>query len=65
MRDSLGAWLRGLSLPVKIGRLADPPASAASLAEESAAAASALAGLAEEHGNISATGVWSCSTPTT
>ena len=52
VRDSLGAWLRGLSLPVKIGRLADPPASAASLAEESAAAASALAGLAEEHGNI-------------
>jgi outer membrane protein OmpA-like peptidoglycan-associated protein len=52
MRDSLAAWLRGLGLPAKIGQLADPPGSAASLAAESAAAASALAGLAEEHGNV-------------
>jgi outer membrane protein OmpA-like peptidoglycan-associated protein len=52
VRDSLAAWLRGLNLPVKVGQLADPPGPAASLVAESAAAASALAGLAEEHGNV-------------
>jgi outer membrane protein OmpA-like peptidoglycan-associated protein len=52
VRDSLAAWLRGLSLPAKIGQLTDPPGPAASLVAESAAAASALAGLAEEHGNV-------------
>jgi outer membrane protein OmpA-like peptidoglycan-associated protein len=52
MRDSLAAWLRSLGLPAKLGQLADPPESAASLVAESAAAASALAGLAEEHGNV-------------
>jgi outer membrane protein OmpA-like peptidoglycan-associated protein len=51
VRDSLATWLRGLSLPAKISQLADPPGPTASLAAESAAA-SALAGLAEEHGNI-------------
>jgi outer membrane protein OmpA-like peptidoglycan-associated protein len=52
VRDALAAWLRGLNLPAKIGHLADPPGPAASLVAESAAAASALAGLAEEHGNV-------------
>jgi outer membrane protein OmpA-like peptidoglycan-associated protein len=52
VRGSLTAWLRGLSLPAKIGQLADPSGPTASLAAESAAAASALAGLAEEHGNV-------------
>ena len=52
VRDSLAAWLRGLSLAAKIGHLTDPPGPAASLVTESAAAASALAGLAEEHGNV-------------
>jgi outer membrane protein OmpA-like peptidoglycan-associated protein len=52
VRGSLAAWLRGLSLPAKIGQLADPSGPTASLAAESAAAASALAGLAEEHGNV-------------
>ena len=52
VRDSLAAWLRGLSLAAKIGQLTDPSGPAASLVTESAAAASALAGLAEEHGNV-------------
>lgn len=52
VRDSQMAWLRGLNLPVKIGQLAGPAGPAASLVAESAAAASALAGLAEEHGNV-------------
>jgi outer membrane protein OmpA-like peptidoglycan-associated protein len=52
VRDSLAAWLRGLSLAAKIGQLTDPPGPASSLVTESAAAASALAGLAEEHGNV-------------
>ena len=51
VRDSLAAWLRGLGLAAKIGQLTDPPGPAASLVTESAAAASALAALAEEHGN--------------
>jgi outer membrane protein OmpA-like peptidoglycan-associated protein len=51
VRDSLAAWLRGLSLAAKIGQLTNPPAPA-SLVTESAAAASALASLAEEHGNV-------------
>jgi outer membrane protein OmpA-like peptidoglycan-associated protein len=52
VRDSLAAWLRGLSLAAKIGQLTGPPGPASSLVTESAAAASALAGLAEEHGNV-------------
>jgi outer membrane protein OmpA-like peptidoglycan-associated protein len=52
VRDSLAAWLRGLSLAAKIGQLTDPSGPPASLVTESAAAASALAGLAEEHGNV-------------
>jgi outer membrane protein OmpA-like peptidoglycan-associated protein len=50
-RDALSAWLRGLGLLGKLGRLEDPPESAGSLNAESAAAASALAGLEEESGN--------------
>ena len=52
VRDSLAAWLRSLSLAAKIGQLTDPPGPASRLVSESAAAASALAGLAEEHGNV-------------
>jgi outer membrane protein OmpA-like peptidoglycan-associated protein len=52
VRDSLAAWLRGLNLTAKTGQLADPHGPAASLVAEIAAAASALAGLAEEHGNV-------------
>ena len=52
VRDSLAAWLRGLSLAAKIGHLSGPSGPASSLVTESAAAASALAGLAEEHGNV-------------
>jgi outer membrane protein OmpA-like peptidoglycan-associated protein len=51
VHNALATWLDDLGLPAKLGQLADPPASAASLAAESAAAASVLAGLAEEHGN--------------
>lgn len=52
VRDSLAAWLRGLSLPAKIGQLTDPSGPATSLVAEGAAAASALAGLEEENGNV-------------
>src|SRR5581483_11181692 len=51
-RVTLSGWLRGLELRARAGRLADPPAPAGSLAAESAAAASALAGLEEEGGNV-------------
>ena len=50
-RDAVSAWLRGLGLRARTGRLDDPPGSAGSLAAESADAASALAGL-EEDGNV-------------
>jgi outer membrane protein OmpA-like peptidoglycan-associated protein len=46
------AWLAGLDLTRKLSGLADPPADQGSLAAESAVAASALAGLEEEAGNI-------------
>ena len=48
----MSAWLRGLGLSARAGRLADPPGSAGGLAAESADAASALAGLEEEDGNV-------------
>ena len=51
-RAYTSAWLAGLDLPQKLGRLADPPAGQGSLAAESGVAASALAGLVEEAGNI-------------
>lgn len=51
-RANTSAWLAGLGLPQKLSGLADPPADQGSLAAESAAAASALAGLEEEEGNI-------------
>ena len=50
--DTVSAWLAGLEIPQKLSRLADPPADEGSLAAESAVAASALAGLEEEAGNI-------------
>lgn len=51
-RDAMSVWLRGLGLRASASRLTDPPALAGSLAAESAAAASALAGLEEEDGNV-------------
>jgi outer membrane protein OmpA-like peptidoglycan-associated protein len=51
-RADTSAWLAGLDIPQKLGGLADPPANQGSLAAESAVAASALAGLEEEAGNI-------------
>ena len=51
-RSNTSAWLAGLDLPQKLSRLADPPADHGSLAAESGVAASALAGLEEESGNI-------------
>ena len=51
-RAKVSAWLAGLEIPQKLSRLADPPAEQGSLAAESAVAASALAGLEEEAGNI-------------
>ena len=52
VRDAVSAWAGGLGLPARTGRLADPPGAAGSLAAESADAASALAGLEEENGNV-------------
>ena len=51
-RDAMSAWLRSLGIQRKVGALADPPGSAGSLAGESAAAASALAGLELQNGNM-------------
>ena len=51
-RDAVSVWLQGLGLRARAGRLADPPAPTASLAAESAAAASALVGLQEEDGSV-------------
>jgi outer membrane protein OmpA-like peptidoglycan-associated protein len=51
-RANTSAWLAGLDLPQKLSRLADPPVDQGSLAAESVVAASALAGLEEESGNI-------------
>jgi outer membrane protein OmpA-like peptidoglycan-associated protein len=51
-REEMSAWLSGLSTSQRLGRLADPPAAQGSLAAESAAAASTVAGLQEEAGNL-------------
>ena len=51
-QDALFSWLRGLGLPAKVSRLADPPGPTDSLVPESAAAASAMAGFAEEYGDV-------------
>ena len=51
-REAVSAWLRSLGIQRKVGALADPPGGAGSLAGESAAAASALAGLELQNGNI-------------
>lgn len=51
-RDALSAWVAGLRLGRKVGQLASVPGAAGSLAAEAATAASALAGLAEEDGNV-------------
>ena len=51
-RTEVSAWLAELEIPQKLSRLADPPADQGGLAAESQVAASALAGLEEEAGNI-------------
>jgi outer membrane protein OmpA-like peptidoglycan-associated protein len=51
-RANTSAWLAGLDLPQKLSRLADPSSDQGSIAAESGVAASALAGLEEESGNI-------------
>jgi outer membrane protein OmpA-like peptidoglycan-associated protein len=51
-RERVSAWLAGLGIPQKIGRLADPPRDEDTLTAESAVAASGLADLEEEAGNV-------------
>jgi outer membrane protein OmpA-like peptidoglycan-associated protein len=51
-QDAVAAWVRGLGLAGRTGRLADPQGATGSLAAESADGASALAGLEEEDGNV-------------
>jgi outer membrane protein OmpA-like peptidoglycan-associated protein len=51
-QGALSSWLRGLGLPAKASRLADPPGPADGLVAESAAAASAMAGFAQEYGDV-------------
>jgi outer membrane protein OmpA-like peptidoglycan-associated protein len=51
-QGALSSWLRGLGLPAKASRLADPPGPADSLVAESAAAETAMAGFAEEYGDV-------------
>jgi outer membrane protein OmpA-like peptidoglycan-associated protein len=51
-RVKVSEWLARLGIPQKISRLADPPGDQGTLAAESAIAASALADLEEEVGNI-------------
>lgn len=51
-RGRVSAWLSSLKLPQRISRLADPPGEQGGLAAESAVAASAMAGLQEQGGNI-------------
>jgi len=51
-QDAVTAWLHGLGLSARTDRLADPAGPASSLVAESADAASALAGLEEEDGNV-------------
>lgn len=51
-RERVSVWLRRLKLPQRISSLADPTGDQGSLAAESAVAASAMADLEEEAGNI-------------
>ncbi len=51
-RENVSVWLTGLRIPQKISRLADPPGDEGSLAAESGVAASALADLQAEAGNV-------------
>lgn len=51
-RERVSVWLRRLELPQRISRLADRAGDQGSLASESAVAASAMADLEEEAGNI-------------
>jgi len=51
-RENVSVWLTGLGIPQKISRLADPPGDEGTLAAESGVAASALAELQAEAGNI-------------
>ena len=51
-REKVSEWLSSLRISQKVGRLTDPPGDRGTLAAESAVAASALAELEEEAGNI-------------
>ena len=51
-RENVSVWLTGLRIPQKISRITDPPGDKGSLTAESGAAASALADLQVEAGNI-------------
>jgi outer membrane protein OmpA-like peptidoglycan-associated protein len=51
-RDAVSAWVRGLAVQAKAGRLADPPGPAGSLPAGCADASSALTGLEEANGNV-------------
>ena len=51
-REKVSEWLASLGISQKVGRLADPLGDRGTLAAESAVAASALAELEEEAGNI-------------
>ena len=51
-RENVSVWLTGLRIPQKVSRLADPPGDEGSLAAESGVAASALADLQAEAGNV-------------
>ncbi len=51
-REKVSEWLASLGIPQKISRLAGPPGDQGTLGAESAVAASSLADLEEEAGNI-------------
>jgi outer membrane protein OmpA-like peptidoglycan-associated protein len=51
-RKKVSQWLGSLGIPQKISKLADPPGEAGSLAAESAVAASALADLEQQAGDV-------------
>ncbi len=51
-RERVSEWLDSLAIPQKISKLTDPPGEAGSLAAESAVAASALADLEQEAGDV-------------
>ena len=65
VRDSLAAWLRGLSLTSKIGQLADPLARRPAWPLRARPPPVPWPALRRNTAMFSAADVWSCSTPTT